>query len=31
MPFKDEGYSDDDFWSLVQSENPIFLGFWTHR
>jgi hypothetical protein len=31
MPFKDEGYSDEEFWDLVRSENPAFLGFWTHR
>lgn len=31
MPFKDKGYDDEEFWELVRSENPTFLGFWTHR
>jgi hypothetical protein len=31
MAFKDEGYDDERFWEQVRSENPTFLGFWTHR
>ena len=31
MAFKDGGYEDVDFWEQVGSENPTFLGFWTHR
>jgi hypothetical protein len=31
MAFKDEGYDDEKFWDQITSENPTFLGFWTHR
>jgi hypothetical protein len=31
MAFRDAGYDDDGFWEQVNSENPTFLGFWTHR
>ncbi len=31
MAFKDGGYDDEGFWEQVGSENPTFLGFWTHR
>lgn len=31
MPFKDEGYDDEQFWAQVGSDRPTFLGFWTHR
>ncbi len=30
MPCKDDGYSDEEFWDMIRSENPSFLGFWTH-
>ena len=31
MLFKDGGYDDEEFWELIGSETPAFLGFWTHR
>ncbi len=31
MPFKDGGYDDEEFWTQVNSDEPTFLGFWTHR
>jgi hypothetical protein len=31
MAFEGDGYDDDRFWEQVRSENPTFLGFWTHR
>jgi hypothetical protein len=31
MPFADEGYSDEEFWDVIGSASPAFLGFWTHR
>lgn len=32
MAFKDDGgYDDENFWEQIGSENPTFLGFWTHR
>lgn len=31
MAFKDGGYSDEEFWDMIKSDNTTFLGFWTHR
>jgi hypothetical protein len=24
-------YDDEQFWELIGSGTPTFLGFWTHR
>jgi thioredoxin 1 len=32
MAFDDDGgYDDERFWQRVASDDPTFLGFWTHR
>lgn len=31
MPFKESGYDDERFWVQVGSDQPTFLGFWTHQ
>ena len=28
---KSEAYTDETFWQQVQSEDPTFVGFWTHQ
>lgn len=28
---KGGAYTDEAFWEQVQSEDPTFVGFWTHQ